>query len=149
MKYLVPLAVLVLFTCTAVNAQNNNAAKPLLFKNFPDKITFANSELDKAFSSSISQQANVYFTTNFSFNGTVVSNITKYGNMQTVLIQSKDFADAILSITKITSANGQTAFKGRIVNAKYADGYELKKDTAGNYQLIKFKTDKLLQDCKQ
>lgn len=69
--------------------------------------------------------------------------------MQTILIQSKDFADAILSITKITAANGQTTFKGRIVNTKYADGYELKKDAAGNYQFIKFETDKLLQDCKQ
>ena len=69
--------------------------------------------------------------------------------MQSIAIQSKDFADAVFNLTRITLPNGQTEYKGRIVNIKYADGYELKKDAAGNYQLIKFETDKLLQDCKQ
>jgi hypothetical protein len=149
MKYLVPLTVLVLFTCAAVNAQNNNVVKPSLFKRFPNQISCNYPELDKAFGTNLSQQANLSFSNNFSFRGIVISNITRYGNMQTVLIQSKDFSDAVLSITKITLPNGQTTFKGRIVNTKYADGYELKKDAAGNYQLIKFETDKLLQDCKQ
>lgn len=149
MKHLVSLTVMVLLTFAAATAQNNTAAKPSLFKSFPEKINCSNTELSKAFNATSSLQTSLLFSDNFSFNGTVLSNTVKYGNMQSVVIQSKDFADAVLSITKIISPNGQAEYKGRIVNIKYADGYELKKDATGNYQLIKFETGKMLQDCKQ
>lgn len=149
MKYLVSLTVMVLLAFATATAQNNTAAKPSLFKSFPQKIICSTTELSKAFTTDASLQTNLLFSDSFSFTGTVISNTVKYGNMQCVTIQSKDFADAVFSITKITLPNGQTELKGRIVNTKYADGYELKKDTAGNYELIKFETDKLLQDCKQ
>ncbi len=149
MKHLVSLTVMVLFAFATTKAQNNTAAKPSLFKSYPQKIICNTAELSKAFTTNASLQTSLIFSDNFSFNGTVLSNTVKYSNMQSVTIQSKDFADAVLSLTKITLPNGQAEYKGRIVNTKYADGYELKKDANGNYQLIKFETDKLLQDCKQ
>jgi hypothetical protein len=38
---------------------------------------------------------------------------------------------------------------GRIINVNYFDGYELRKSAAGNYQLIKIETDKVIQPCSQ
>lgn len=138
-----------LFLYTAVNAQNNPAVKPSLFKSFPEKIICSSTELGKSITADAGLQTSLLFSDNFLFNGKVLSNTVKYGNMQSVIIQSKDYADAVLNLTRIILPNGQVEYKGRIVNTKYADGYELKKDAAGNYQLIKFETDKLLQDCKQ
>ncbi len=149
MKYLLPLTVMVLFACATVNGQNNTSSKPALFSSFPEKIICADAELSRAFAADANQQASLKFSSNFSFNGTVLSNTVKYGNMQSIIIKSKDFADAVLSLTRITQPGGEVEYKGRIVNIKYSDGYELKKDAAGNYQLVKFETDKMLQDCKQ
>jgi hypothetical protein len=149
MKRLLPLAAILLFLTVTAQAQSTAGSKPSLFSNFPEKISCNSSELDKAFSASSNQSLNLLFSDNFLFSGAVISNITKYTNMQSVTVKSKDFADAIFTITKITTPAGNIEYRGRIVNIKYFDGYELKKDVAGNYKLLKFETDKLLQDCKQ
>jgi hypothetical protein len=149
MKRLLPLtAAMLLFIITAA-AQNSAGSKPSLFSNFPDKINCTNAEFEKAFSGTVNGEVSLLFSSNFLFNGVVISNVTKYTNMQSVTVKLKDFADAIFTVTKITMPGGAAEYRGRIVNIKYADGYELRKDALGSYQLIKFETDKMLQDCKQ
>jgi hypothetical protein len=41
------------------------------------------------------------------------------------------------------------SYQGRIINKNYFDGYELKKNAAGNYQLIKIEKENVIQVCSQ
>jgi hypothetical protein len=149
MKRLVPLTVLVLFACTKVAAQNSSSTKPSQFKNYPEKINCTAAQLAGVFTANIDATASLNFSNNFKFNGSLVSNTTKYGSMQCVVIKSNELNGTLFNVTRVIQKNGTVEYKGRIVNTKYADGYQLKKDASGNYQLIKFETDRLLQDCQQ
>jgi hypothetical protein len=54
--------------------------------------------------------------------------------------------NTLLSISKRINDDNSITYVARIINEKYADGYELKKDIAGNYSFNKIKTDELIQD---
>lgn len=147
---LLPYVVLVLLTLSVTTAiAQNEGSKPKLFAGFPDKLDCTTTVLSQAFAATQNQDAALGFSANFLFSGKVISNTVKYSTLQTMVIRSAAFSDAIFVLSKITNADNSVEYKGRIVNTKYADGYELKKDEKGNYQLVKFETDKVLQDCKQ
>jgi hypothetical protein len=149
MKRLAPNAMLllcILFSAT-INAQNNSSKKPALFSKFINTINCPLPQLSKAFTATVSQNINFSFSDNFLFSGIVVSNIIKYTNLQTVLIKLPAYGDAIFSLSKITKKDNSVSYVGRIINTKYADGYQLKKDAFNNYQLVKFETGTILQDC--
>lgn len=73
--------------------------------------------------------------------------MVKYANLQTAVIKSPVFGDAVFAVSKITNADKSVSYIGRIISKKYFDGYELKKDTQNNYRLIKIETDRVIQDC--
>jgi uncharacterized protein YodC (DUF2158 family) len=56
------------------------------------------------------------------------------------------FAEAIFVLCKITNTDSTVTYAGRIISRKYFDGYELKKDSFNNYQLVKIETDKVMHD---
>jgi hypothetical protein len=128
-------------------SQNTATPKPKIFSNFPDIINCSESELSKVFSASVDQNVTLSFSDNFLFSGAVTGNVVKYANLQSAVIKSPVFGDAIFALSKITNANGSINYIGRIINKKYFDGYELKKNELNNYQLIKIETDKVIQDC--
>jgi hypothetical protein len=149
MKRRIPYILSILFIHISVTTfSQGNSVKPKLFNSFPQKIICSQLELNKAFAASEKQSVELLFSDNFLFGGTVLSNTIKYNNMQTVVIKSAAFNNALFVVTKITIAGKEPEYRGRIINTTYFDGYELKKDELNNYQLIKFETDKLLQDCK-
>jgi hypothetical protein len=151
MKRLIPNALLllcVLFAAKA-NAQSKSGNKPALFSNFSAVINCPKAELNKAFALAANQNINLSFSDNFLFSGTITSNVVKYANLQTVQIKSAAFGDVTFVLSKITDADKSIRYVGRIINPKYADGYELKKDAFNNYQLIKISTGTILQDCHQ
>ena len=143
------LYTLVLFALIAQTAyaQNPTGAKPKLFSNFPEKIICSPSELSRIFTASTDQNISLSFSDNFLFSGTVTSNVVKYANLQTAVIKSPVFGDAVFAVSKITNADKSVSYIGRIISKKYFDGYELKKDTQNNYQLTKIETDRVIQDC--
>ena len=149
MKY--PVLLTIALLCTLFSAtgfsQNANGTKTQLFSSFPSKINCSETELSKIFAAAVNQNIIVAFSDNFLIDGTVTSNIVKYSNLQTVVIKSPLFADAIFVLSKITNTDNSITYVGRIINKKYFDGYELKKDNHNNYQLIKIETDKVMQDC--
>jgi hypothetical protein len=71
----------------------------------------------------------------------------KYQNLQSVLIRSEQFENALLQVSKITNNDKSISYVGRIINQNALDGYEIKKDLANNYRLQKFETKSILQDC--
>ncbi len=123
-------------------------AKPQQFNNFPSTINLSADVLESLFSSAEGENINLEGSDNFSFNGKVTSNLVKYSNLQTAVLRSPEYDNTIFSVSKITNADNSITYLGRIINKKYFDGFELKKNENGNYQLIKMETDKVIQDCK-
>jgi len=150
MKRLATYALSSLLSCIAISgfSQNNNI-KPKQFNSFPDAINCTEFELSKVFNATPGQVINISFSDNFVFSGNVTSNIVKYANLQTAVVVSPDYSNTIFSISKITNSDGTTGYIGRIINKNYFDGYELKRNQSGNYQLIKMETDRVIQDCTQ
>lgn len=149
MKHLAPYALLLLFTAISLTgfSQNGNTAKPKQFNNFPDIINCSETTLSNIFNSAAGQQIDLSFSDNFSFSGNVTSNVVKYSNLQTAVVRSPYFNNSIFSVSKIINADRTVSYLGRIINKNYFDGYELKKNADGNYQLIKMETDRVIQDC--
>ncbi len=142
------LSLLLSFIVTTGFCQNNNP-KPKQFSSLPDIINCSEQELSKVFTATPGQSISIAFSNNFTFTGNVTSNLSKYANLQTAVIVSPDYFNTIFSVSKITNADGSNAYIGRIINKNYFDGFELKRNTAGAYQLKKIETDRVIQDCSQ
>jgi hypothetical protein len=150
MKHYATYALFLVLTCTALTGfSQNNTVKPSQFNAFPTTINCSESELSKIFNTASGQTISLSFSDNFTFTGNVRSNIVKYSNLQTAVIASPDFANTIFSVSKITNNDNSISYIGRIINKNYFDGFELKQNAAGNYQLIKMETDRVIQDCAQ
>jgi poly-D-alanine transfer protein DltD len=149
MKPFILYALVLLFALVSQTAYTQNPAgsKPKLFSNFPEKIICSETELSKVFATNTNQNINLSFSDNFLFSGIVTSNVVKYANLQTAVIKSPAFGDAVFALSKITNTDNSVSYIGRIINVKYFDGYELKKDAHNKYQLIKIETDKVIQVC--
>lgn len=140
------LLIAILFV-SMLQAQNTTTVKPKLFAAFPYQVTCTVQELSKVFSIAADQPVKLSFSDHFLFSGVVTSNLVKYSNLQTVIMQSPEMDNVIFTISKIINAGGSITYTGHVIHKAYADGYELKKDDQNQYRLVKFETDKLLQDC--
>ena len=151
MKHLAPYAMLLSLSSISLTglSQNNNTPKPKQFSNFPDIINCSEPELSNIFNVSTGQSISLSFSDNFLFAGNVTSNVVKYSNLQTAVIKSPVFNNTIFSVSKIINKDNSISYLGRIINKEYFDGYELKRNAAGNYQLVKIETDLVIQDCRQ
>lgn len=132
--------------CFQTNAQVTNSSRPDLFNSFSANIPVSISELDKAFTNSVGSSVKLSFDNKFSFTGTVLSSVRRYRNLSSVIIKSPLLNNALFSISRITNDDNTITYVGRIINEKYADGYELVKDNSGNYFFNKIKTEDLIQD---
>ena len=130
----------------STNAQIVKSSKQNLFSKFSANIPTAVAELDKAFVGTEGSSIQLNFGNNFSIAGTVFSSIKRYSNLSSVLIKIPLMNNSLLSISKRINDDNTVTYVGRIVNEKYADGYELAKDTQGNYTFNKIKTEELIQD---
>jgi hypothetical protein len=137
---------IILFTSYNAGAQVISSSRPYLFNNFSTNIPTAVAELDKAFLAAEGSSIQLNFASNFSFTGTVSSSVHRYGNLSSVIIKLPSLHNTLLSISKRINDDNTVTYVGRIINEKYADGYELKKDNYGNYTLNKIKTEDLIQD---
>ena len=150
MKHLAQYALpLLLSVITVTGFSQSNLVKPKQFNRFPSVINCSQQELGKVFNSPAGQTINLSFSQDFTFSGIVKSNIVKYSNLQTAVVVSPDYSNTIFNVSKIINDDGSISYIGRIINKNYFDGYELKKNNAGNYQLIKMETDRVIQDCTQ
>ncbi|HQW84492.1 MAG TPA: hypothetical protein PK987_08530 [Ferruginibacter sp.] len=148
MKHYAPYALsLLLCVISTTGFSQDNTAKPKQFSSFPTVIDCSQTELSRIFTAPQGQYINLQFASNFNFSGTVTSNIVKYANLQSAIIKSPDFSNTIFSVSKILNEDGTVSFTGRIINKNYFDGFELKKNLAGNYQLVKIETDRVIPDC--
>jgi hypothetical protein len=126
-----------------------NSQKPKQFSNFPSTINCTEQELSKIFAASPGQTISLSFSNNFTFTGTVKSNLSKYANLQSAVIVSPDYSNTIFNVSKIIKADGSISYVGHIINKSFFDGFDLKKNPVGIYQLTKTESDRVIQDCVQ
>ncbi len=137
-----------LATYSASFAQQTTAAKTRVFDNQPASITIPENLLQSFFNLGQNQEAAVNFSTQFNFPFKVLSNQVVYSNLQTVIVKSSAFGNSIFQVSKVINADRTISYEGRIMNEKAFDGYVLKKAEGGNYQLQKFETETILDECK-
>lgn len=150
MKPYAPYALSLLLSFIVVTGFcQTSVQKPKQFSNFPSTIVCNEHELAKVFTSSPGQNISLSFSDNFTFSGTVKSNISKYANLQSAVIVSPHYSNTIFNVSKIIKSDGSISYVGHIINKSYFDGFDLKKNAAGVYQLTKTESDRVIQDCLQ
>lgn len=136
---------LLLVISTTINAQTQTSSKPYLFSKVAKKLPASISELDKAFSTSEGSIIKMRMN-ELVFEGTVTSSIKRYDNLFTVIIKSSSEKNTVFAISKRINDDKTVTYTGRIINEKYADGFELVQETNGQYAMSKIQTEELLQD---
>ena len=148
MKHLAPYALLLLVCLQSTAGFSQSGNKPKQFSNFPDVINCTETELNKVFTASAGQNISLSFSDNFTFAGNVKSNMARFSNLQSANIQSPAFNNSLFNISRRINEDNSITYIGLIINRDYFDGYDLRKNSNGNYQLIKIETDRMIQDCK-
>jgi hypothetical protein len=149
MKRFAPFALFFLL-CTlsfSVFSQNNIAPSPSLFYKYPNSIACSETELAKIFSFEKGKDVSINFENKLLFTGKVISNVSKYSNLQSVVIKSALFNNAIFHVSKITQVNNSITYVGRIIQQEYSDGFQIQINQQGNYELHKIETKKIIPDC--
>ncbi|HSN59903.1 MAG TPA: hypothetical protein VLR49_03140 [Ferruginibacter sp.] len=141
------LLFLLALTTATLDAQQNQAANAAVFNNFSQTIDLSETTLSNAMQMSKGQQATFNFGNDFDFPGVVLSNEMVFENLQTIIIRSSAYNNALLQISKQINEDKTISYVGRIFGKGSADGYEIKRTNNGGYQLEKFETANILQDC--
>ena len=148
MKTIKPLLSLLLCISTSLLfAQSSGKIKPKLFSAYPEIIKIDKHTLQNTINISAGKEVTLTFNNDFVFTGTVFSNLKKYDNLQSMMIRSTAYGNAIFQLSKITNEDKSISYAGRIINPEAFDGYEMKHDKNDNYTFIKFETKKILEDC--
>ena len=143
-----PLLLLLLCLTTAISfSQQKPDSRPKLFAALPETIKVNDAALQNAFTLFEGQNASIVLANNLIFSGVVISNEVKYNNLQNIIIKSALLNNALLSLSKIKNPDNSITYTGRIINSKAFDGFEIKRNEDGQYNLHKFETAQILQDC--
>ena len=129
----------------ATRAQVLTSTRQNYFNKYSQTLPTAVTELDKAFATPEGAKVKINFA-DFSFNGIVTSSIKRFDNLYSVVVQAPDLNNTILTISKMINPDKTITYTGHILNQKYADGFELRKDNSGNYAMNKIKIDTLIED---
>lgn len=143
-KYL--FGVLLSLLCTHSFAQTNDT-RPKLYAAYPSTISIDKVSIETLLSNTPGTLVSMPLTADFTFEGVVFSNTTKYNNMHTVMLRSVQNPQSVFQVTKIENKEKVISYSGRILNNNAADGYEIKYNN-GEYFLQKFETAKILETCK-
>lgn len=136
---------IIVMSSYGTKAQVVSSSRPQLFRTVSDRLPTAITELDKAFTAPEGTSVKFKFY-NLAFSGIVTSSIKRYDNLYSVIIKSSSLNNTLLSISKRINDDKTITYVARIINEKYADGYELIKANDGSYAFNKIKTEALIQD---
>lgn len=141
------LLLMLCLSTAAVHAQQKKAAPDAVFNHLSQTIQLSEATLSAAMQMSKGQELTVAFSQEFNFPGKMLSNENVFENLQTVIIKSSAYNNALLQLSKQVNTDNSISFVGRIFNPGGADGYELKRAIDGSYYFQKFQTASILQDC--
>jgi len=148
MKPLRPvIAIIVLMLCASASFAQKHTKQPL-FTDYPANILCKATVVEPVLQAKEGQHIALNLTESFKFSGTVVSNVLKYGNMQTIVVRSDAFEGALMLISKHKSGKN-TVITGRILSPLSSDGYQIKQNAEGAYVFEKIDAAHLLETCAQ
>ena len=147
MKYLqLPgICLSLLLISSALSAQNDlpinepDLNKPKLFTSLPERIPVHVLDLQGLLNASTGKEVSLLLEKNTatSFNGKVVSVVSKYNNsIRSVVIRSANFNGATFTLSSSVQPDKTIAFTGRIISPQNGDIYILQKNN-DQYLLIK------------
>jgi hypothetical protein len=137
-----------LLLCLTSAVSFSQVPKTAAFSRFPETININKSELSQAMM--VAEGSAI--TLNFSglvIIGKVVANVQKYDNLQSILIRTEGFSNAFFHLSKVINKDKTISYIGRMLSDESSDGYEVKSDLTGNYQLKKVQLENILQPCTQ
>lgn len=141
------LLILLCLSTAAVYSQQKVDSRPKLFAALPATMKVNDASLKDAFTFFPGQKVSIALSNNFVFTGEVISNEVKYSNLQNIIIRSATLNNALLSLSKTINTDKTISYTGRIISNNAFDGYEIKRSIAGDYNMQKFETGKIFQDC--
>lgn len=144
MNKMAVLCILLIFSYTT-QAQILTSYRQNYFNKYSEKLPTSITELDKAFTTPEGAKVKINFS-DFSFNGIVTSSIKRYDNLYSVIIKAPGLNNTLLAISKRINEDNTVSYIGRIINERYSDGFELRKENNGTYAMNKIKTDALIED---
>ena len=139
------LCIVTFFSCSFTQAQILTSNRQNYFGKYAEKLPTAISELDKAFTTPEGAKIKINFS-DFAFNGIVTSSLKRYDNLYSVVVQAPGLNNTLLTISKRINDDNTITYVGRIINQKYADGFELVEGKNGTYTMNKIRTDALIED---
>ena len=147
MKIIIKMAILAIAILVSYssNAQILTSNRQNYFNKYAERLPANVSELEKAFTTKEGGKVKINFG-NFSFFGIVTSSVKRYENLQSIVVKSPDLNNTLLAISRRINEDKTISYVGHIINEKYADGFELRKDSNGSYAMNKIKTDALIED---
>ena len=120
-------------TLTAVLSITGSSVKAQrLFDALPEKASFLTRVVENIFSLPPGAAVDLKFTQGFRVTGTVKSNQKVYDNLQTVVIESTNYKNAKLFLSKTIGQDNRVKYVGRMMGKGFEDGLEIKTDNAGN-----------------
>ena len=136
---------IVVMASYSIQAQVLTSNRQNYFNKYSEKLPTSTSELEKAFTAQQGAKVKINFA-DFSFNGIVTSSIKRYDNLYSVIVKAPGLNNTLLAISKRINDDKTITYVGRIINEKYADGFELRQESNGTYAMNKIRTDALIED---
>lgn len=147
MKTLRSVSLLLCMGLLANTAQSQSSEKINLFKSLPEKSPISTEILASAIDLKEGLEMDIRLFGEISFKGRVISNIKKYHNLQSVLIESTSGDKTIFQISRQLNDDKTVNYVGKMLNRSSADGLQIMKDEKGGYYFSKFETSNIIQDC--
>ena len=146
MKPVLTCTLILALLCSGINSNAQSTPRPNLFNSYPGLINCTIPELEKAFISPEGNTVVFSFSNNTNFTGLISSTTQRYSNLKSVVVKLNNLQGAIFAISKRINNDNTITYVGRIIHEQFADGYELKYDSNGNYFLNKIILEDILQD---
>jgi hypothetical protein len=147
MKTLRTVTLLLLMGLAANPAIAQSNSKNNFFKSLPEKTQVAIATLATSMELKEGSEMSIKLAEGLEFKGKVISNIQKYHNLRSVLIQSENMENTVFQISAQLNDDKTISYVGKILSQGSAEGLKLSTDDKGNYFLTKFETSNILQDC--
>lgn len=138
---------LLLLLCLISATSFSQSAQKKVYAAYPDVVECNTEEFRNAFTKTEGENISLNFSDDLTISGTVIHNSWKYDNLQSLTIKVPAFADAIFHLSKQVDQQKNITYVGRIFSPDASDGYEIKQDLGGNYQLKKITVERLRPTC--
>lgn len=147
MKSLTTFALLFFLMIATRSFAQHDHQRSALFASYPSTITCTEAELSALFQANTGQSVNARLGNVLPINGQVVSKEQRYQNLRLLTLRLPAYQNILLSVSERLDENNRPVYMAHLMDKKYSDGYQLKRQASGSYQLVKIEMDRILNDC--